>query len=420
MDTSKDPVTPKVLSVLLLRTADDPWLPRLKSFWCEGATEAFITFIPLFLSSQTTQINVGFAKRTPTLVIGSIISQFPTLCPNLESVTLSDGLPRDPIITEAVSEMLLACNQDSLRLFHVKSPLTEEAREVVCQLPRLSGLWLVVEGPISLPTMTLPNLTTIQIKYDHDLNWLQGFLGATLKRLESVGFGSESSHIEDILGAFERVALTTSAPNTLSEFSFYTQRAWSPNYSSLLSFKHLNKLDINFSCDGGCSSRLDDDIVMSLARAMPKLEILQLGTEPCKTPTGVTVNGLIYLAYRCPHLSKLRIHFQVTSLLEAEDIATLSSPSDGEYVVRWGDCALTELEVGRIPIPAGSAPAITLILLQIFPRILDVNYTNSAWKTVAETIKRFRRIGAFVRRSGKLHQSCIPLPIVTPHQERRD
>ena len=405
VDTSEDPVTPDVLIALQLRTINDPWLPRLRRFDCQGATEEFIPFIPLFLTRKTTVICIVFAEDTPAIVVALAISRLPLLCPDLDDIALNI-LPRDPAITEAVSEVLLACNPNTLRNFEVDSPLTEEAREVVYRLPRLSNLWAIIQGPISLPTVALPSLTTIDIEYGADMNWLQGFRGAGLEKLETITFRTESDHIGDFLGTFESVALTTSVQNALSEFRFYTSRSWNPNYSSLLSFNKLKEVEIEFSCGGGCSSRIDDDTIGNLAQTMPKLEVLRLGKAPCSTRTGITVNGLIGLACRCPRLSELRIHFQATTLVEAATSATTPSPSD-KPVSRWVDCSLAKLEVGRIPIPARSGLAVAHILLQIFPRLLDVGYANPDWKTVAETIKDFRRIGGFVHRSSKPHPTHI-------------
>ena len=400
VDASEDPVTPDILLALQLRAVNDHWLPKLETFECEEAKEGFIPFIPLFLSPLTTEIDIRFDEDTPVVVIASMISRFSTLCPNLECITLHE-LPRDPVITEAVSEMVLACNRNTLRRFHVDSPLTEEAQQVVYRLPRLFSLWAVIQRPTSLPTVELPNLTRIDLEYDHHLNWLQGFLGVALEKLEIVAFHSESEQIGDFLEAFEAVALTTSVQNTLLELGFYTSRSWNPNYSSLLSFNQLKELEIEFSCNGGCSSRVDDDIIISLAGAMPNLEILQLGKAPCKTPTGVTVNGLIGLACRCPQLSKLRVHFQAISLADAATGVVTSSLSGDEPVARREDCALRVLEVGETHIPMGSASTVAIILLQIFPRLLDVRYSNRKWKAVAKTIKEFRRIRAFVNRSSK-------------------
>ena len=280
VDTSEDPVASDMLLTLQLRTANEPFLPRLKTFQCEEATEAFIPFIPLFLSPHTIEINVDFAEDSPLVTVASMISGFPSLCPDLARITLQ-SLPRDSVITGAVSEMLLACDRDSLRTLRVDSPLTKEAREVVYKLPRLADLWAIIEGPTSLPTVTLPDLTAIGVEFGDDLNWLRGFRGVKFEKLESVTFWSYSDPDGGFPELFECVALAASAQNTLSTFSYLTSRSWDPDYRSLLPFKQLKELEIEFSCGGGCSSRVDDDIIISLARAMPKLEILRLGGAPC-------------------------------------------------------------------------------------------------------------------------------------------
>ena len=91
-----------------------------------------------------------------------MISKLSTLCPNLEDITLH-GPPRDTVITDAVSELLLACNRDTLRTFQVDSPLTEEAREVVYRLPKLSNLGRLSRDPRRYPRWSFqisPQLTS--------------------------------------------------------------------------------------------------------------------------------------------------------------------------------------------------------------------------------------------------------------------
>ena len=126
MDTSKDPVTSEILLALQLRAANNNFLPKLESFECVEAGEAFIPFIPAFFAQKTIGIDISFADDSSALAIAFFISRIPTLCPNLECITLS-CLAQDPVVIDAVSEMLLSCNQDSLRMFRVDSPLTEEA-----------------------------------------------------------------------------------------------------------------------------------------------------------------------------------------------------------------------------------------------------------------------------------------------------
>ena len=399
-DSSKNSMGPDILLALQLRTANEPFLPRLRTLECEEPTEAFIPFIPLILSPKTTKIAITFAENSPMVATASVIGRLPTICPELEYVKLY-GLARDPVITDAVSENLLACNQDSLQSFLVDSPLTEEARGVVYRLPKLSKFCAVIEGHTLLPPVELPNLTKMDIEYDDSLDWLQGFRGAILGELEWVCFRSESWRLNGFLEEFESVALTTSIQDTLSTLIFCTSSPWSPNYSSLLSFKKLETLKIEFSCNSGCSSRVDDDVIITLAQVMPRLKILHLGGAPCRTPTGATIVGLIGLASRCPDLSQLRIHFQVGSLMDAVKSAATTPPSD-EPVLQWEACALTDLEVGRIPIPAGSASTVALTLLELFPRMSNVHYLNSEWKSVVEIVKNVRQIRAFVRRRGEV------------------
>ena len=414
MDTSQDPVAMEILLALQLRTTDEPFLPRLKTFVCHKPTEAFIPFVSLFLSPKTTGINIEFARNSPTLVVASTISRISGLCSDLESIDLK-GLARDPVVIEAVSDMLLSCNRDSLRQFLVDSPLTEEAREVVYKLPKLSDLSAVIQGRTLLPPVSLPNLVSIDVKYDDYLDWLQGFRGTTLEKLASVWIYCESKKIGDFLEAFESVAVAASVHSTLTSFVFFSSRSWNPNYLSLLSFKQLETLRIDFSCDDGCSSRVDDDVITTLAQAMPKLEKLRLGRAPCKTPTGATVDGLISLAFHCPKLSELRIHFQVGSLVAAASIAAKMSPSD-EPAIRRKVCALTDLEVGNIPIPVESVSTIALFLLQIFPRIHKIKYADPGWIKVAKTIKNFRQLGAYVHSAGKTRGRVYP-SLLTKFQE---
>ena len=259
--------------------------------------------------------------------------------------------------------------------------------------------------------MALPNLTTINLEYDDHLDWLQGFRGAMVEKLETVCFASQSEQIGDFLGEFKSAALTTSVPTTLEVLRFRTSQPWDPDYRSLLPFTQLIDLQIGFSCDDGCSSTVDDNIVMDLARAMPKLEILRLGGAPCGTRGGVTARGLIALARGCPRLFKLRIHFQTASLVEAATDVEVPAPSDGETVVRWQNCALKDLEVGKIPIAKGTELKVTMTLLQIFPHLLNIKPNRKRWKDTTEVIRLIKRISTFVQRTSKAY---LPVSLILP------
>ena len=385
----------ELFPALQLRAVDKLLLPNLKWIYICFPSLDFIPLIPLFLTPRTTAVTVAFdtTNPLPKATVASMITTFPTLCPNLQDLAL-DSLPRDPMITASVYEMLLASNRNILRRLKLDSPLTVEAYEVVFGLPNLRELWVVVAGDISLPTMELPNLTELTVKYYHDRHCLQLFRGATLGEVTSVTFYSESESIGNFLEEFKHLALTISISATLSSFVFSTSRSWKPNYRSLLPFTHLNKIVINFSCQGGCSSTVDDDIITDIARAMPRLETLQFG-HPCETPAGVTVKGLAALAHHCPHLSTLCIHFQLATL----DPQLIPGITAGDRpATPRGDCALTYLIVGRIPLPEESVLMVTLTLLLIFPSVFRFAYSDERWGRVKDAITRSKQ---FVHHSSK-------------------
>ena len=388
-DVTPDILSLEVLSALQLRTISEPLLPNLKTLEFWGVHQLFIPFAPLFLSPRVTSIVLGFRSDVPKAMTASVVTTIPTLCPDLQAISLH-YLPRDPMITTAIAEMVLATNQNTLQKFRVISPLAEEAGEVVCKLPNLRNLSVVIERETSLPPASLPNLTNLEITCDNEGGWPRLFHGATFRKLDSVTFHLISNKIGDFLGAFERVALSSSVQNTLSTSLVYPSCSWNPNYSSLLPFTQLVDLIIGFSCNGGCSSGVDDDIVVSLSQAMPKLTILHLGYSPCgEFTTGVTAKGLMALALHCPNLSSICIHFQVASLSVPPVSPGINHNT--KCTGSWTDCALTSLEVGKMRVPE-SVSTVALTLLQIFPRVERGYSDDEGWKRVWDAIHISRRI----------------------------
>ena len=382
-------VSPEVFSILQPPTINEPLFPNLKILHLWDASVECIPFIPSFLSPRTATIHIGFpSSDSHEAAVASVITAFPTLCPNLQGIAFY-SLPNGPVVAAAVSGMVLATNRNTLRRFHVDCPLTQAAREVICELPHLGDLSITIGGDTSLPLIVLPSLFNLAVIYGDGSDWLQGFRGATLGKLKSIIIHSKSNSIGNFLEAFESVMLTTTVPATLSAFGFHTSRPWRPNYRSLLPFTQLGELTIAFSCDQGCSSTIDDDTIIDIARAMPNLELLYLGGVPCQTPTGVTAKGLAALAYYCLNLFALRIHFRVDSLDPPS--ASIITTSDQPITSRT-DCALTTLEVGEMPMMVGSALMVALTLLHIFPHLEFIEYYNEGWEEVAGAIALSRKL----------------------------
>ena len=89
------------------------------------------------------------------------------------------------MIAAAVSRMLLVTNRNSLWRLETDSLLTEEASELLYKL-------LNLYDRETSPSASLPNLTRLTIIRDNEDGWSRLFHGATLGRLESVSFISES------------------------------------------------------------------------------------------------------------------------------------------------------------------------------------------------------------------------------------
>ena len=383
-----DPLSSEVFPVLQLYAIREPMFPNLKTLGLWSVSGKSVPFIPLFFSPRIIAINIAFIRSdSPAAMVAPMVAALPTLCPNLQEILLG-SLPREPMITPAASEMLIANSRNALRTVFVNSPLTEEAYEVIFKHPDLRELSVTIERDTSFPSVVFSNLTRLIINYDNDNDWLRMFHGATFGKLEVVTFFSESEQIGDFLGAFERVALAASFQNTLTRFHFRTSCSWDPDYSSLLRFTRLADLEIGFSCDDGCSSTVDDDIITNLAQAMPKLESLRLGDPPCREiPIGVTVKGLVALASHCPDLGYLRIHFHVASLSTPPVIH--GTPP---HTVPRRDCGFGNLDVGEIPMPEESVWMVALTLARIFPELECIDCIDENWQKVEDAICLSRQI----------------------------
>ena len=88
---------------------------------------------------------------------------------------------------------------------------------------------------------------------------------------------------------------------------------------------------------------LDNDVVINLAQAMAYLEILQLGGHP---PSGVTFEGHIVLALRCPQL-QAPCSFSGEQIGRGDKWNRTTVPMPGVPQKNW---APTNLQVGETPI----------------------------------------------------------------------
>jgi hypothetical protein len=159
-------------------------------------------------------------------------------------------------------------------------------------------------------------------------------------------------------------------------------RPWRPNYRSLLPFKQLRELEIEFSCEDGCSSTMDDDIITDMARAMPRLETLQLGENRAEPPPVSQPRDsqpwLVIAQIYPPSTSTFE---WIASMPHQRLLGLLTlGPQPGR------DCALTDLDVGKTPMLEESALMAALTLVRIFPNIMQIDYTDENWGKVSDSI----------------------------------
>lgn len=381
---------PHVFAPLQYLASNEPLLPRIKALYLWFFAAEFAPLIPSCISPGTASLSIDFDDSNLTVAsIAMTITAIQARCPDLRKIAFF-GLPRDQIITAAVTKLLVTTNQNALRSLDIHSALTAQAREVVHKLPNLTDLTVVVEENTPMLPLVHPSLPNLTIMFNHDRDYSQVFREARLEKLKSMRVFFTSEMVGDFLEEFARTPLAASAKNTLSDFQLFADFTWNPDYSPLLSFTQLTRLTIESPCTSPCSSNVNDDTVIDLARAMPKLVTLHLGYHPCRNvSTGITVRGLVALAHHCSHLEILCVHFRVYTL-STPPATPLANSRAIPPPLR--DCALTDLLVGETPMPRSIASRVAMTLFRIFPRLTDIVHRDDGWEEVLDAIHLSREI----------------------------
>lgn len=128
--------------------------------------------------------------------------------------------------------------------------------------------------------------------------------------------------------------------------------------SPLFIFTGLTKLDISLAC----SFTLSNEQLKAMAEAWPKIEYLQLGSLlGWKTPSNITLDGLLPLVSGCPDLEHLGI------VIDASRMPTTSASYLGRRPV---NSKTTYLQVGDSTIE--DPQTVAEFLFQIFPKVTGI------------------------------------------------
>jgi hypothetical protein len=302
----------------------------------------------------------------------------------------------------------MQCNPYRLRKYNVDSPISASALRHIIQLPSLAEFWLVVDSfqlPTPLPVVVFPSLRLLDVEYSGDHTWLELLRAIENPVLTSIFIECSGSDVAQFMKAFQLTIAECKMQERLEEFRVRSQDEFKISPAIIactLSFKNLTSLKVLSECSPGvCQTfELTDDNVDLLTKAMPHLESLAIGEEPCGIPSQITFKSLYTISRRCPQLTSLRIHFNPEFFVSKID----TDAQSGDVALGLPDlktqsdlCCVATIEVGNIPLPSESNTSyiMALGLLGVFPRLEKLEYDDGDWEDIDDMIGVCRRMGRF-------------------------
>ena len=350
-------ISSAALHLLQLHSHGDPLLPNLLSldWYGDRANPPFIiiSFICRSLTSVIIEVPVAAG-----FILPSILTSLSTMTPNIRKI-LVQRLEYGPSLEEASSQLLMQCNPNRLRTYNVDAPLSAPALSHVIQLPLLESLWLVepFHFPDPLPDTVFPSLQVLNVEFTRDLAWLKILPKCPVLSEIQISCPDFAQFMETFLstitgcGMHER--LQEPALCSRGDFKVTPQIAW--NSSLNLTGFQLYPTD-STSCQ---TLDLTDADISLLINAMPHLQILLIGEEPCRVPSKITFNSLYTISSRCTGLRTLRIHFNPDSFITKVNADFKSG--NGDFDIPSSElCLVTKINVGRIGLPTNSNPTLWL------------------------------------------------------------
>jgi len=352
--------TPPVLPFHLQRL--DWWL-----------NETNFSFLPNFLSPYLTTIIITTdAPHYPLEeveqwdklpdeampMMRSVIKLFP---PSPQIVCLKLGFGPETRLTEGVSTYILGCGE-SLRGFTTNVVLSTQAIVHLMKLPNLRR-WTTEQGPPQVTDLIhhgvtggvvslFPSLWELDLKGGVALEWLSLFEAAKNRNPPWILAGDSLPFV-----SYDDPSLPIDS-SLISKF---------------LPFIDLVELRIGTDCTLGlCASHFTDEDVEGLVIALPKLEAVTLGEEPCDSDTcPTTIRSLLSFSTHCLKLRYLNIHFRTANL--RADMLDLLGNSYSQGQRSKPKCVLKTLVTGsmRLELSDYDPALISIGLLMIFPSLTE-------------------------------------------------
>ena len=303
----------------------------------------------------------------------------------------------------------MQCNPYRLRKYNIDSPISSAALKHIIQLPSLEEFWLVVDSlqlPDPLPVIVFPSLRLLNVECNGDHAWLKLLPAIGSPVLTSIFVECLGLDVAQFMNAFKLITAECHMQERLQEFRIQSQDEFkiSPEIISCASsFKNLTSFKVLSECSRVCQTfDLTDSHIDLLTKAMPRLESLAIGGEPCGIPSQITFKSLYTISRLCPRLTSLRIHFNPMLFVSNVDSDSGSRDVDlglPDHPTPLPDlCSVTVIEVGNTPLPSedNTSYIMALGLLGVFPKLEKIQYDDAEWEEVDELIGVCRRMGRFV------------------------
>lgn len=382
--------------------------PNLPSFewYNEDAERHLERILPLIVSPSLVHLELTIKDVSCAQAI------LPALAPAYDSlqsiyVTQSDSEP-----VQEFSTLLVKCNPRQLREFYVDARLSRATFLHAAQLPNLQFLGtkaIQADEPEPhdrepLPPTMFPSLQCLYVGgLDADSVWLKSF-----ERIGSESLERLKLKLSEAATAWKVLYLTLAGlwrggfHRTLTDLIIGCQGSFSglevngTVIEHLLSFTQLTSLTISFICgQNQCGHKLSDEDLEKLVKAMPNLEYLVLGEEPCSIPAKTSIKSLEAIAQHCKHLTSLTIHTNVEAVIAGSFVHHGTS---GRYVVLAHpgsvECPLHTITFGCCHVPGGEDGAVTfaLTLLEMFPHLRRVWSSDETlpWKFISGLVTSSR------------------------------
>ena len=164
-------------------------------------------------------------------------------------------------------------------------------------------------------------------------------------------------------------------------------------------FRNLCNLNVEVSCHvesgvGQCTFKLNDDDVIEVVMALPRLESLILGQACSENTCATTVACLLPLSVYCVKMRWLEIHFNTSNIVD--DFKNISEDPRLQKLRLLPRCPLSRLNVGQMPLTLDEPGFETVVngMDDIFPSMRCCTETEGIWTELDGRIAGFREMRA--------------------------